>query len=240
MPSTNHSRLTANALMDMNARALFIHDDDARLVSTNEWKPRPAPRLYLGRTAHGNVWRLRQDLPNALAQTLLRLCADEPAYPENGAPPRHRHRYAQLLDAQSPIEREWCGPAYWCTRPVVPRLAPIAITAANADLLVPGFDHWAEDIPHEQPFMAAVDQGKAVAVCSSVRITAAACAAGVETLPDHRRRGHAANAVAGWAQTVDALGKIPFYSTSSDNHASQAVVAKRLGFSFVGEDFHIT
>jgi 3-polyprenyl-4-hydroxybenzoate decarboxylase len=61
----------------------------------------------------------------------------------------------------------------------------------------------------------------------------------LQTRADRRRRGHAVNAVAGWARAVRSLGATPFYSTSWDNVASQGV-AHRLQLSLVGVDFHLT
>jgi predicted GNAT family acetyltransferase len=61
----------------------------------------------------------------------------------------------------------------------------------------------------------------------------------VETLPRSRGRGHAANAVAAWANAVRKTGAVPLYSTSWDNVASQSVAAK-LGLSPFGADFHVT
>ena len=87
--------------------------------------------------------------------------------------------------------------------------------------------------------MAMVEDGHAVAVCASVRISAAVHCAGVETRAEHRRRGHAVNAVAGWGRAVLALGATPFYSTSWENIASQRV-AQRLGLTMVALDFSIT
>ncbi|TDJ22462.1 MAG: GNAT family N-acetyltransferase [Gammaproteobacteria bacterium] len=87
--------------------------------------------------------------------------------------------------------------------------------------------------------MAMIEDGQAVSVCASSRITDAAHEAGVETLPEHRRKGHAVNVVAGWASAVRLLGADPFYSTSWENVASQNV-ATRLGLSAFGVDFHIT
>jgi hypothetical protein len=44
--------------------------------------------------------------------------------------------------------------------------------------------------------------------------------------------------VAGWASAVRSLGAAPFYTTSWDNIASQAV-ARRLNLSLVGVDFYL-
>jgi hypothetical protein len=116
---------------------------------------------------------------------------------------------------------------------------PITIGDDNAHLLRGGFDNWMSDVPHRRPFMAMIENDQAVSICASVRISEAVHCAGVETLADHRQRGHAVNAVAGWARAVRSLGATPFYSTSWDNVASQGV-ARRLRLSRVGVDFHLT
>ena len=86
--------------------------------------------------------------------------------------------------------------------------------------------------------MAMVENGHAVSVCASVRIAKAAHEAGVESLPAYRRKGHAVDAVAGWANEVRKTGAIPLYSTSWDNAASRGLAAK-LGLSMFGVDFHV-
>ena len=109
---------------------------------------------------------------------------------------------------------------------------------ANADLLRT-FPDWRDEVDERQPFIVSVEDGAAVALCCSVRITSTAHAAGVETLPAARRRGMASQAVAAWARAVDDLGALALYSTSWDNVASQAV-ARRLGMKLIGVDFHVT
>src|SRR6185436_2661386 len=108
----------------------------------------------------------------------------------------------------------------------------VRVTRANADLLRT-FPDWRDEVDERQPFMVAVENGSAVALCSSVRITGAARAAGVETLPAARRRGLASQVVSAWARAVAELGAIPLYSTSWDNVASRAV-ARRLGMPLIG------
>ncbi len=97
----------------------------------------------------------------------------------------------------------------------------------------------AEELPDWQPFLALVEENRAVSVCRSVRITPDAHEAGVETLPEFRGRGYAKDMVAGWARAVQSLGALPLYSTSWDNTASQAI-AKKLHMKLYGADFHVT
>lgn len=62
-------------LMAAHALALFTHDDGARLLTVNEPSGgAPAPRLFLGRTRQGNLWRFRSDLPDVLVRELEALC----------------------------------------------------------------------------------------------------------------------------------------------------------------------
>jgi predicted GNAT family acetyltransferase len=123
---------------------------------------------------------------------------------------------------------------------VAPARQPVVIDEANADLLRGGLEDWLPDVPHRQPLVAMLEDGHAVSVCASVRITARTHEAGVETLPGYRRRGHAMNAVAGWAREVRSRGiSMIFYSTGWDNAASQQVAA-RLGLTVIGADFSVS
>ncbi|TVQ22357.1 MAG: GNAT family N-acetyltransferase [Spirochaetaceae bacterium] len=89
------------------------------------------------------------------------------------------------------------------------------------------------------PVLRFLSGSRAVSVCASVRIGTRADEAGVETAPAYRRQGHAVNAVSGWAEAVLAIGKIPLYSTSWTNAASQAA-AHRTGFEPFGAEYTIS
>jgi len=90
-----------------------------------------------------------------------------------------------------------------------------------------------------QPLFVVTCDGHAVSVCASVRQTSDAYEAGVETAVAHRGHGFAAPAVAAWAAAVRAMDRVPLYSTSWKNTASQAV-ARKLGLIQFGNDLHIT
>jgi len=225
--------------MQNRVAALFTHDEQGRIESINQWNGGAAPRFYLGRTPAGTIWHFRTDVPSELVDELQRLCQAEP-WPDNPRqPPLFRDEYVRILSSHAPVERVWSGPAYWLATRPIPGAEPIPIRKENAHLLRDGMEEWLPDVPHRQPFLAIVEDGCAVSVCASVRITDAAHEAGVETLPAYRGQGHAVNAVAGWANAVLDRGAIPFYSTSWDNVASQKVAA-RLELSMLGVDFHCT
>src|SRR5215207_1556995 len=228
-------------LLNIHVRALFTHDKRARLLSVNEpWgEAPPAPRLYFGRACAGNPWRLRADLPGELAAELEALCADEPSGAGLRGAPRHADAYVRLLGAHGRVRRFGAGPAYRFKDDPEPSRALLYVTEADAEVLRGGFEEVVEELPFAQPFVAAVEEGRAVSVCRSVRVTAAAHEAGVETLPGFRGRGYATDVTAGWARMVRAAGAAPLYSTSRENTASQSV-AKKLRLVPYAADFHVT
>lgn len=230
--------LTDRELMNIHVRALFTHDARSRLLSVNQpWGGGgPAPRLFLGRTREGHLWRFRADLPAALTAELEALCADEPADMESDSPPRYAEEYARLLGGVA-RGREG-GPAFYFNEYAEPSRPLLIVTEANAGLLRGGFEEFVEELSSAQPFVALAEGGRAVSVCRSVRVTDAAHEAGVETLPPFRGRGFGKDVTAGWARLVRALEAVPLYSTWWANTASRALAGK-LRLTQFGSDFQI-
>jgi RimJ/RimL family protein N-acetyltransferase len=227
-------------LMKIHVQALFTHDTPSRLLFVNEpGGGTPAPRLYLGRTRVGNLWRFRADLSESLIEKLEALCAEEPISNGFYSKPRHFESYVRLLEMHAPVQELWMGLAYHFTEYLEPSRPLLAITETNAEMLRGGFEELVIELPAWQPFLAIVEGGRAVSVCRSVRITPEAHEAGVATLPDYRGKGYAKDVVAGWAWVVQSMGAMPLYSTSWENTASQAV-AKKLYLVVYGADFQVT
>jgi RimJ/RimL family protein N-acetyltransferase len=84
-----------------------------------------------------------------------------------------------------------------------------------------------------------VQDGRAISICRSVRIGQQAHEAGIETLPQFRGQGHAPIVASAWAAAVHELSRIPLYSASWQNKASQAV-AHKLNMHQYAATFHIT
>ena len=95
------------------------------------------------------------------------------------------------------------------------------------------------ELNSSQPYLAVIEDSQAVSICRSVRSSSRAHEAGVDTLTGYRRRGYATSVVAAWALAVCALNRIPLYSISWNNVASQGV-ARRLGLIQYGVDYHVT
>lgn len=228
------------SLAERRVEALFRHDARGRLLGINQWDGGVAPRFFLMRTGSGVIGGFRHDIPDDLVSRLTELCAGEPLGDPPQPRPANEGQYLALMAAQAPVERVWAGPAFvFSDHPPARGGEVVAIDETNADLFRGGFETWLPDIPHRRPFMAAIEEGRVVSICASVRISRDVHCAGVETLPGLRGQGHGSAVVAAWAAAVLALGAAPFYSTSWDNLASQGL-ARRLGLKLFGVDFHIT
>jgi hypothetical protein len=225
-------------LIEVQLEVLLARDARGRLTSTRDPTPRPAPRLFLGRSNDHNVWGVRQDVDPATSGRAQRICAAEPtlAVPDAAHPPACRERIRELL---APVELEWRGPAYVLPENLVQDRRARVVTAAESDWLE-SFPWLAETFDALAPVAIAFEDGRPAAVCHSPRgCTGAAAEAGVETLERFRGRGLATAAVACWARAVQRSGRLALYSTSWENIASQGV-ARRLAARLYGEDWHLT
>ena len=226
-------------LADMRAEVLYIHDTNHRLLRINEPDPEePTPRFFLARTRAGNLWRTRYDLPDDLRAQLERLAAAEPIARDLHEPPLNMDEYTGLLARHAPVISTHAGPAYF-----LPELDPpedtVTITPDNARLLQGYFPYTLSVLTERAPVVVVVANGAAVAACYSARNAARAAEAGVFTEEAYRGRGYAVQVVRGWAAAVRASGRLPLYSTSWENTASQAVAAK-LGAVLYASDFSLT
>jgi hypothetical protein len=226
-------------LIQMQAEVLYVHDRQHRLVRLNESDAEhPAPRFFLSRSLTGNIWRVRDDLPDDLAAELGRFAADEPLVDDLSDPPYYLAAYTELLEQHAPLESTWAGPSYYLPELDPPR-GTVLITPANKGVLEVEFPWTLSTLDERSPIVTVVEDGMAVAACFTARSTTHAAEAGVHTLEAYRGRGYAPEMVRGWAAAVRMRGRQPLYSTSWSNTASQAVAAK-LGAVLYGATFCIT
>jgi predicted GNAT family acetyltransferase len=115
----------------------------------------------------------------------------------------------------------------------------VQLTNVNLDLARESFSWLYHDLKGWQPGFVAVQDGIAVSACYSSRIGSEAAEAGVDTLAEYRGHGYASDVTAAWAAAVRASGRIPLYSTSWGNVASQGV-ARRLGLILYGADLSLS
>jgi RimJ/RimL family protein N-acetyltransferase len=222
-------------LMELHVEALYRRTPDGRLVETREAEPMPAPRFFLGRTRSGNLWRFRDDLPASLVRSLDALAAAEPVLPDLPREPVSLLQFRELLHEHQAIQHTGAGPAYFFPEDLSPPPQVVRITEENGHLLGEEFAWLRTEWAACEPALAVVIDEHAVSVGFSSRVAGRAAEAGVNTLEAFRDRGHASRVVAAWATAVRDTGRVPLYSTSWDNLASQGV-ARRLGLRLYGVD----
>jgi hypothetical protein len=227
------------ALIALQAAALFRHDAAGRIVTTNEADGDPAPRLFLGRTRAGNLWRFREDLPASLVRDLETILVGEPIATDLRQPPACLGTLRAALDAHAPVVDVEQGPAWYFPDAIAAPSGVVAILPETRHLLQEYSPYAATHLEEVQPCYAVVEDGTAVSICATVRLTAAAAEAGVGTVAAYRGRGYAAAVTAAWALAIRQSGRTPLYSTSWDNLASQRVAA-RLGLILYGADCSLT
>lgn len=222
---TAMNNLTTATLMQLHADVLFTYDPHGQMQQANEpWPDRgPAPLFFLGLPITGTpVCRYRYDVPDALVQTLETLAATTPATGIPAYPPQQVAQYQHLLQSD-----KWeAGPSFLVPETFTVATPGIPLTAEHTTMLGPELAWLGPELDYVQPCAAVIADGQVASVCRSVRITAAAHEAGIETLPAFRGKGYAAAALAGWAAMVRKTGALPLYSTSWSNHASRSVARK--------------
>ena len=224
------SSLTDLELAEIDLETVFTHDTRGRIIAANEPDGEPAPRFIFGRTRQGNLWRVRHDVPEEIARRLEELAAAEPVGDDLETPPVHLAAMREALGlAGAPVAEYELAYRF---PDEIPELADATrITHENLPLLrrmVSDLADAREGLEHGDICTAMVVDGAAVSMCFCARLTDRAAEAGVETLAAYRGRGYAPAVVAAWARAVRESGRIPLYSTSWDNIASQAV-ARKLG-----------
>jgi len=228
-------------LLQLQVDALYTHDPSGRILDVNEPGGDRAPRFFLGRTREGAIWRCRDDVAEETVQELERLASKEPIRDNLRAEPRNLDAFLAALRVDQEIVSGWSGPAYRFPDELPLQATVTRLTRSNVHLLRLmswDLDETVREFEKYEPFMAVIEDGAAVSLCHGARLTDQAAEAGVETLEAYRGRGYATAVVAGWAYAIRATGRIPLYSTSWDNLASQAV-AHRLGLVQYGTDLSL-
>ncbi len=225
--------------MEIHVGTLYQLDGRKRLLTVNEPGEPPAPRLFLGRTHTGHLWRFRHDLPGPLVDELEAILRAEPVTEDLSQPPRCLAALQAALARDVPRSETWSGPA-WRFPDELPAFAHaiIPITSDHDDLVRPVFPDLADALPWKRPCLAILRDGQLASLCFSSRNTPNAAEAGVNTIEAFRGHGFAPAVVAAWANAVRQEGRIPLYSTSWDNLASRSV-ARKLSLVPYGADVSI-
>lgn len=225
-------------LMEMHVKALFTHDNNNFIRNVNDLDGATAPRFFFGRTSEGNVLRFRYDLPQGIIRKLTNLVTMEPISCNLQRNTVLLEKIKEILQEHQEIQKIFEGPAYKLPRGITFPSDVLKITKDNVHLLKNSFDYMLSELQFWEPCFVKFVNGNAVSICFSSRIANASHEAGVETLTDFRGKGYAAEVVAAWASDIYEMNRIPTYSTSWDNDASQSV-ARKLKCELYGVGFSI-
>jgi hypothetical protein len=224
-----------NALMALHAAALFTYDERGRMVWTNEPDRLPAPLVFLGQTATGSVARFGASLSDASVSRLQEIIGRFSTAGDLAIPPALGAAIRESLARDAPVAGERGGPVYRFPASIARPDDGVEITDANLGLVRETFSWLYDDLNSWRPCFAVIADGGARSVCFSSRVTATAMEAGVFTAPGYRGRHFAAAATAAWGAAIQAMDRVPLYSTDWTNPASQAV-ARRAGLVMFGAD----
>ncbi|GAS80528.1 GNAT family N-acetyltransferase [Paenibacillus amylolyticus] len=224
------SNLSPMELLKIQASTLYTFNEHQRLLSINEPGGGQAPAIFIGMTSAGSLTYYHEQLPPNLVDELgiiSELPLDIP-------------KLIRKVETFEPVNNVWMGPAYAFPETLDEwDLKVQLIGHEQRYLLAEHFPELKDHLHEKKPVAAYVVNGSAVAVCCSARVSIHGAEASLYTAPGYRGHGYAAETVKCWQYYVKERGRMPIYSTSWDNLASQHV-ARKLGLIQFGVDFSIT
>ncbi|MFE7378115.1 GNAT family N-acetyltransferase [Bacillus cereus] len=225
-------RLSELDLIAIQVEVLFVHSPVGKMKCVNEKGNPKAPRFFLGRTREGSITRYHCNVDDKTISKIEKLIREPSNHIEIA-------KIINVLNEERTVENIWMGPAFMLPNNLHKPTRTIQITEKNKELLRENFPNLIEQMEWRQPYFAIVQNEKVVSICCSARSTPVAAEASVETLAEFQGNGYSTDVVTAWAISIQEEKRIPLYSTSWDNYASQAV-ARKLKLINYGMNLHIT
>ncbi|WLA47924.1 GNAT family N-acetyltransferase [Bradyrhizobium elkanii] len=236
--------------LNIDYRTLFQLRNDGRIERENDPDHSPGPRFWLAGCAEGNIFGVRDDLPDDVYTELESLAANEPAF-THPATPRHLDRYLSLFNGDGPVAYDF-GLIYDLPHSLSYRSDARTICSDSAegrDLML----SWAtEGVPEGlfelgfrevadfwEPWCVATVDGQIASVAFAARLSDEGAELGLVTAKAFRGQGLGAATTAGWSRHPALQSRTLFYSTDRDNISSQHV-AERLGLRLRGASLRIS
>lgn len=236
--------------LNIDYRTLFQLRNDGRIERENDPDHSPGPRFWLAGCAEGNVFGVRDDVPDDVYTELESLAANEPAF-THPAIPRHLDRYLSMFNRDGAVAYDF-GLIYELPHALSSMSDARLISSDSAegrDLMlswaakgVPdglfelGFrdvaDFW-------EPWCVATVGGGIASVAFAARLSDVGAELGLVTAKAFRGQGLGAATTAGWSRHPALQSRTLFYSTDRDNVSSQRV-AERLGLRLRGASLRIS
>ena len=237
-------------LLHIDLDTMFVMSASGRIERQNDPDCSAGPRVFLAGCPFGNLIRIRNDVDERIAVTILEVAAKEPPWRDPEVIPGSVAEIVELL-ADNPAPA--VGPH------LIYRLLngleyehPAAIVRGDSEegreLLARLFDRGMPDYmvtagfksiaDFWEPWCVALEGEEIASMCFAARLGDKGAEAGVYTFPNYRGRGLAAAVTASWASMRSLSRRALFYSTSKSNRSSQRVAA-RLGLRQIGASVNI-
>ena len=238
-------------LLQLDIETSFVLSGSERIERENDPDRSSGPRLSFVGCPQGNIARVRHDVGDQVALSLLAIAADEPPWRDFDVLPQCLEKLIDLLSCDQPvvtivpgvIYRLPNGLRYEHLAKIVrgdsvegeQMLAQLADRGLPQSMLDAGFrgigDFW-------EPWCVALADGEIASIAFAARLGPVGAEAGVYTFPGFRAQGFAAAVTASWSSLPSLDGRALFYSTARSNRPSQRVAA-RLGLRLIGASVRI-
>jgi hypothetical protein len=233
------------ALLDLHRRTAFTLDGRGRMVYESAPDRSRSKRFFVAGCRDGNVGIVRDDVPDAVADEIEMLLAEEQPLSHPQATPRYLQEYVDLLNGAPDLGLLWVFPGpldfgehahlVWSGSDEGEELLRCFGQVVPAGLAELGF-HGPDNL--WEPWCVALIDGEVASVAETVRSGPGGAEVGVDTDPGFRGRGLAAAVTAGWSRHAHLADRTLFYSTGRENKSSRRVT-ERLGLRFVGSTFAV-
>ncbi|HME70824.1 MAG TPA: GNAT family N-acetyltransferase [Myxococcota bacterium] len=222
-----------------------------RIERENDPDCSSGPRLFFAGCPQGNIARVRRDVEDQIALSLLAIAVEEPPWRDPDVLPQSLGKVIDLLSldqqvvtiAPGVIYRLPNGLRYEHPIKIVrgdsaegeQMLARFADRGLPQSMLDAGFkgvgDFW-------EPWCVALGGDEIASIGFAARIGDLGAEIGVYTFPKFRAQGFAAAVTASWSSLPCLKSRTLFYSTQRSNSSSQRVAA-RLGLRRIGASVRI-
>ena len=238
-------------LLNLDAETTFVISGLDRIVRENDPDCSPGPRVFFSGCPLGNIARVRRDVEDQIARSVLAIAAKESPWRDPGVLPKCVGKIVELLSCSQPVKT--ITPALIYRLPnglkyehpaVIVRgdsvegermLARLADRGLPQSMLDAGFkgvgDFW-------EPWCVALEGDEIASIAFAARLGDAGAGTGVYTFPKFRARGFAAAVTASWSSMASLNSRALFYSLQKSNRSSQRVAA-RLGLRLIGASVRV-
>ena len=238
-------------LLHVDVETTFVISNSERIERENDPDCSSGPRLFFAGCPQGNIARVRHDVGDQIALSLLAIATEAPSWRDPDVLPQCLGKVIDLLSrgqpvvtiAQGVIYRLPNGLKYEHPARIVrgdsvegeQMLARLADRGLPQPMLDAGFkgvgDFW-------EPWCVALADDEIASIAFAARIGDIGAEIGVVTFPRFRAQGFAAAVTAGWSSLPNLSTRALFYSTARSNRSSQRVAA-RLGLRLIGASVRI-